>query len=92
MGVDGIAEFFMNLQIWGTPEQCYERIKDIQKRTNADGFTGIFSYAGMSLETSRANMSLFAKEVMPEVKKLAGRPAFDVEDAMAPAFLRASAG
>ncbi len=89
MGVDGMAEFFMNLQVWGTPEQCYEKLKDIQGRTDACGFTGVFGYSGMSLEQSRSNISLFAKEVMPELKKLGARPAFEVEDDMAPAFLRA---
>ena len=89
IGVDGMADFFMNLQVWGTPEQCFERMKDIHARTDACGFTGIFGYAGMSLEHSRANMTLFAKDVMPELKQLGARPAFDVEDAHAPAFLRA---
>lgn len=89
MGVDGMAEFFMSLQVWGTPEQCYEKLKDIHGRTDACGFTGVFGYAGMSLEHARANITLFAKEVMPELKKLGARPAFDVEDDSAPAFLRA---
>ena len=91
MGVDGMADFFMNLQIWGTPEQCFERLKDIHSRTDCCGFTGVFGYAGTSLEVGRANMTLFAKEVMPELKKLGARPAFDSEDDRAPAFLRAVA-
>lgn len=89
MGIDGMAQFFMDLQVWGTPEMCLEKIKDIQARTNACGFTGIFSYAGMPLELGRANQSLFAKEVLPELKKIGPRPAFDLEADTAPAFLRA---
>jgi alkanesulfonate monooxygenase SsuD/methylene tetrahydromethanopterin reductase-like flavin-dependent oxidoreductase (luciferase family) len=77
MGIDGMAKFFMDLQVWGTPEMCFEKIKDIQGRTNACGFTGIFSYAGMPLELGRANQSLFAKEVIPELKKIGERPAFE---------------
>jgi hypothetical protein len=79
----------MDLQVWGTPEMCFEKIKDIQARTNACGFNGIFSYAGMPLEIGRANQSLFAKEVLPELKKIGPRPAFDVDEDTAPAFLRA---
>ena len=89
MGIDGMAKFFTDLQVWGTPEQCFEKIKDIQARTNCCAFNGIFSYAGMPLEIGRANQSLFAKEVLPEIKKLGPSPAFDLEDDKAPAFLRA---
>jgi len=89
MGIDGMAQFFMDLQVWGTPEMCMEKIRDIQARTNACGFTGIFSYAGMPLELGRANQTLFAKEVLPELKKIGPRPAFDLEEDTAPAFLRA---
>ena len=27
-GVDAMTEFFLDLQVWGTPEQCYEKILD----------------------------------------------------------------
>lgn len=68
-GVDVMTEFFVNLQVWGTPEQCYEKILDIQRRTGAEAFTGVFSYAGMPYDEAEANMRLFAAEVMPELKK-----------------------
>ena len=69
-GTDSVIEFFTDLQVWGTPEQCYERIVDIRQRTGAEAFTGVFSYAGMPYDIAEANMHLFAKEVMPELKKL----------------------
>jgi alkanesulfonate monooxygenase SsuD/methylene tetrahydromethanopterin reductase-like flavin-dependent oxidoreductase (luciferase family) len=69
-GADAMTEFFLSLQVWGTPEQCYERILDIRRRTGAESFTGVFSYAGMPYDIAEANMRLFAKEVMPELKKL----------------------
>jgi alkanesulfonate monooxygenase SsuD/methylene tetrahydromethanopterin reductase-like flavin-dependent oxidoreductase (luciferase family) len=68
-GVDAMTEFFMNLQVWGTPEQCYEKILDIQRRTGAEAFSAVFSYAGMPYDIAEANMRLFATEVMPELKK-----------------------
>ncbi|MGZ5234226.1 MAG: hypothetical protein ACXWC3_29800 [Burkholderiales bacterium] len=33
-GMEKMIEFFMGLQVWGTPEQCYKRI-DIQEHTGA---------------------------------------------------------
>jgi alkanesulfonate monooxygenase SsuD/methylene tetrahydromethanopterin reductase-like flavin-dependent oxidoreductase (luciferase family) len=68
-GVDAMTEFFMKLQVWGTPEQCYEKILDIQRRTGAEAFSAVFSYAGMPYDVAEANMRLFATEVMPELKK-----------------------
>jgi len=68
-GVDAMTEFFVNLQVWGTPEQCYEKILDIQKRTGAEAYSGVFSYAGMPYDIAEANLRLFASEVMPELKK-----------------------
>jgi len=70
-GADAMTEFFLNLQVWGTPEQCYDRIIDIRQRTGAESFTGVFSYAGMPYDLAEQNMRLFASEVMPELKKLA---------------------
>jgi alkanesulfonate monooxygenase SsuD/methylene tetrahydromethanopterin reductase-like flavin-dependent oxidoreductase (luciferase family) len=68
-GVDAMTEFFMNLQVWGTPEHCYEKILDIQRRTGAEAYSAVFSYAGMPYDIAEANMRLFASEVMPELKK-----------------------
>ncbi len=87
-GVDGMAEFFMSLQVWGTPEQCYEKVKDIHARTDCCGFTGVFSYAGMEQKMAQDNLSLFAREVMPELKKLGHSPPFDMQVDGPPAFMR----
>ena len=35
-----------------------------------DSYTGVFSYAGMPVEEAERSMKLFAREVMPELKKL----------------------
>ena len=69
-GDDRTMDFFINLHVWGTPEQCYEKILNIQKRTGNDSYVGVFSYAGMPHADAEANMRLFAKEVMPELKEL----------------------
>jgi alkanesulfonate monooxygenase SsuD/methylene tetrahydromethanopterin reductase-like flavin-dependent oxidoreductase (luciferase family) len=68
-GVDELIDFFLGLQVWGTPEQCYEKIVDTQKRTGGEAFVGVFSYAGMPYDMAEANLRLFASEVMPELKR-----------------------
>ena len=57
-----MTEFFMNLQVWGTPEQCYEKILDIQRRTGAEAFNGVFSYGGMPYDMAESSLRLFAAE------------------------------
>lgn len=68
-GPDAATEFFMNLQVWGTPEMCLEKIMKTADTIGADGFNGVFSYAGMPHDESMRNAKLFAREVMPELKK-----------------------
>jgi alkanesulfonate monooxygenase SsuD/methylene tetrahydromethanopterin reductase-like flavin-dependent oxidoreductase (luciferase family) len=85
-GGDALAEFFLNLQVWGTPEQCYDRILDIRRRVGCDTFVGCFSYAGMPGDEAERNMRLFAREVLPELKQTAAEP-----ERAAPATREASA-
>ncbi|MDQ3147454.1 MAG: LLM class flavin-dependent oxidoreductase, partial [Actinomycetota bacterium] len=56
------------------PEQCYEKVLAIRERTGADSFVGVFSYAGMPEAEAEANMTLFAREVLPELQRV-GSPA-----------------
>jgi alkanesulfonate monooxygenase SsuD/methylene tetrahydromethanopterin reductase-like flavin-dependent oxidoreductase (luciferase family) len=68
-GVDAMTDFFVNLQVSGTPEQCYEKILDIQKRTGAEAFNAVFSFGAMPYDLVESSMRLFATEVMPELKR-----------------------
>jgi len=74
-GTDKVIDFFLGLQVWGTPEQCYARIMDVRDRVDNEAFVGVFSYAGMPYDEAERNMRLFAREVMPELKKVGGRTA-----------------
>src|SRR5437879_12060635 len=76
-GTDKVIDFFLGLQVWGTPEQCYARILDIRGRVSNQAFVGVFSYAGMPYHAAGRNMRLFARGATPALKKLgaAGVPA-----------------
>ena len=69
-GAEGVIDFFTDLQVAGTPEQCYEKILDIRRRVGNDHFVGVFSYAGMPYDEAERNLRLFAGEVMPALQKL----------------------
>jgi len=68
-GADAMIDFFLGLQVWGTPERCYQTIVDTQKRVGSDRFVGVFSYAGMPAAESERNMRLFAHQVLPELNR-----------------------
>jgi alkanesulfonate monooxygenase SsuD/methylene tetrahydromethanopterin reductase-like flavin-dependent oxidoreductase (luciferase family) len=68
-GVDALTEFFLSLQIWGTPETCVEKIDDVRRRLGADTFIGVFSYAGMPAAEAERNMRLFAERVAPAIRR-----------------------
>ena len=73
-GSESVIDFFVDLQVSGTPEQCYEKIVDVRHRVGNEHFVGVFSYAGMPYDEAERNMRLFAAEVMPELKKLGLEP------------------
>src|SRR5438105_2706471 len=69
-GAATVTDYFVDLQVWGTPEQCHAKIADVHRRVGNSHFVGVFSYAGMPWEEAERNMRLFAAEVMPTLKKL----------------------
>lgn len=70
-GSEGVSDFFLSLQVWGTPQQCLDKILDIRSRVGCDTYIGVFSYAGMPHDDAEASMRLFAREVMPALKEIA---------------------
>ena len=69
-GSDKVVENFVELQIWGTPEQCFDRVMDIRSQVGNDSFSAVCSFAGMSAEVAERNLRLFAGEVMPRLKEV----------------------
>jgi len=69
-GTDKVVDFFVDLQVWGTPEQCYDKIMDIRRRVGNDHYVGVFSYAGMPPDEAERNMRLFASEVLPALARV----------------------
>jgi alkanesulfonate monooxygenase SsuD/methylene tetrahydromethanopterin reductase-like flavin-dependent oxidoreductase (luciferase family) len=68
-GADQMVDFFLGLQVWGTPEQCHDKIVATVDRLGAEAFVSVFSYAGMPYDDAERSMRLFAAEVMPALKQ-----------------------
>jgi alkanesulfonate monooxygenase SsuD/methylene tetrahydromethanopterin reductase-like flavin-dependent oxidoreductase (luciferase family) len=69
-GVDKFVDFLADLQIWGTPDQVFERMMDYREKTDCAGFIGVFSYGGMPHDLAKSNIRLFAKTVLPRLKRI----------------------
>ncbi len=67
--LEATIDFFLSLQVWGTPAQCYDKIQDISKRLGSEAFFGVFAYGGMPYDTAERNLRTFATTVMPELQK-----------------------
>ncbi len=63
-----MTNFYVNIQIVGTPEDCKEKIAELQRLTGTDHIVCDFSYGGMPHEQGELNMRMFATEVMPTLQ------------------------
>lgn len=69
-GPGKVIDNFIELQIYGTPDQCLDRIMDIRSKVGNNGFNAVVSYAGMTHDMAVNNLNLFASEVMPRLKTI----------------------
>jgi alkanesulfonate monooxygenase SsuD/methylene tetrahydromethanopterin reductase-like flavin-dependent oxidoreductase (luciferase family) len=59
------TEFYVKLQIVGTPDDCLQQLAELQRLTGMRHLVTEFAYGGMPHEQSEINMRLFAERVMP---------------------------
>jgi alkanesulfonate monooxygenase SsuD/methylene tetrahydromethanopterin reductase-like flavin-dependent oxidoreductase (luciferase family) len=61
---------YADLQVYGTPAQCLERVAHIKDTIGCCELLSIFSYSDLSFEEASRNVRLWAGEVMPSFQKL----------------------
>lgn len=66
--LEGVKDGFVDLQLWGTPSECLERIEAVRDAIGPIQINGCFSYAGMDYGDAEASMRLFARECIPVVE------------------------
>jgi alkanesulfonate monooxygenase SsuD/methylene tetrahydromethanopterin reductase-like flavin-dependent oxidoreductase (luciferase family) len=69
-GLENFCGFLADLQVWGTPDEVTEKLVDYVRRTDAGGLVVPLSFGGLPPEETKANFDLFAREVLPELKRL----------------------
>jgi alkanesulfonate monooxygenase SsuD/methylene tetrahydromethanopterin reductase-like flavin-dependent oxidoreductase (luciferase family) len=69
-GPDRFARFLAELQIWGTPDQVFEKICEYRRMTDCSTLIGVFSFGNMPHDEAKRNMKMFAERVLPRLKAL----------------------
>lgn len=68
VGEEKVVEVFARNQVWGTPEQCIEKLRTIRATTDAAEFVGVFTYGDLPQDLAERSMRLFAQEVLPVIQ------------------------
>jgi alkanesulfonate monooxygenase SsuD/methylene tetrahydromethanopterin reductase-like flavin-dependent oxidoreductase (luciferase family) len=63
------TEFYVKIQVVGTPVDCIEKIAELQRLTGLDHLVTEFAFGGMPHEEAEMNMRLFADRVMPVLQR-----------------------
>jgi alkanesulfonate monooxygenase SsuD/methylene tetrahydromethanopterin reductase-like flavin-dependent oxidoreductase (luciferase family) len=63
------TEFYVSIQIVGTPDDCLQKIAELQRCTGMDHLVAEFSFGSMPHEEAEINMRLFADRVMPVLQR-----------------------
>jgi alkanesulfonate monooxygenase SsuD/methylene tetrahydromethanopterin reductase-like flavin-dependent oxidoreductase (luciferase family) len=63
------TDFYVKIQVVGTPADCLEQVAEIHRLTGVDHLIAEFGYGGMPHEEAELNMRLFADRVMPVLQR-----------------------
>jgi alkanesulfonate monooxygenase SsuD/methylene tetrahydromethanopterin reductase-like flavin-dependent oxidoreductase (luciferase family) len=63
------TDFYVKIQIVGTPDECIQQVAELQRLTGVDHLATEFGYGGMPHEQAELNMRLFADRVMPVLQR-----------------------
>jgi alkanesulfonate monooxygenase SsuD/methylene tetrahydromethanopterin reductase-like flavin-dependent oxidoreductase (luciferase family) len=78
------TDFYVSIQIVGTPNDCLDKIAELQLVTGMDHLVTEYSFGAMPHEEAEVNMRLFADRVLPTLQR---DPAFAGGDAPARVIL-----
>jgi alkanesulfonate monooxygenase SsuD/methylene tetrahydromethanopterin reductase-like flavin-dependent oxidoreductase (luciferase family) len=63
------TDFYVSIQIVGTPNDCLDKIAELQRLTGLDHLVTEYSFGAMPHEEAECNMRLFADRVLPVLQR-----------------------
>lgn len=71
MGLERVAEAYIEVNAWGTPEQVLEKLERRRAIVGDFHMTSCFRYGGIPYDQAENSMRLFAEKVLPELRRWA---------------------
>lgn len=68
VGYDALVDAFIASNVWGSPQQILEKYDERRRIIGDFQPIAVFSYSGASYEEAAASATLFANEVIPELR------------------------
>lgn len=68
-GSEASSLHYANLHVFGTPEECVERIRWITSEVGSDTFVAFLHYGSMPFAEGERNLQLFAQRVRPRLQQ-----------------------
>jgi alkanesulfonate monooxygenase SsuD/methylene tetrahydromethanopterin reductase-like flavin-dependent oxidoreductase (luciferase family) len=66
---DKATDFYVSIQVVGTPDDCIQQIGELRRLTGMDHFVTEFSFGSMPHHLAELNMRLFAEKVVPVLQR-----------------------
>ena len=63
------TDFYVSIQIAGTPDDCLQKIAELQRITGLEHLICEFAWGGLPHELAESNMRLFAADVLPVLQR-----------------------
>lgn len=63
------TDFYVSIQVVGTPDDCLQKIAELQRLTGMDHLVTEFSFGGMPHHQAELSMRLFADKVLPVLQR-----------------------
>jgi alkanesulfonate monooxygenase SsuD/methylene tetrahydromethanopterin reductase-like flavin-dependent oxidoreductase (luciferase family) len=63
------TDFYVSIQVVGTPDDCIQQIAELRRLTGMDHFVTEFSFGSMPHHLAELNMRLFAEKVVPVLQR-----------------------
>ena len=67
-GLENFNGFLADLQVWGSPDECVQKILENVERCNAGGLIVQTRFGGMEADVAEKNYNLFVEQVLPALK------------------------
>jgi alkanesulfonate monooxygenase SsuD/methylene tetrahydromethanopterin reductase-like flavin-dependent oxidoreductase (luciferase family) len=76
-----MGKTWIDNHVWGTPEQCIEKIRGIASEFRPEEFMFVMRFGSMSKDVADDSIRLFAKEVLPAMREMKVLPPVDYHEA-----------